>query len=99
MYVGSVRNHIEYRRNHFLEYSPQAARARLVLESDFRDFLEYFGGYAQFNPFALEYFAKLIVNRVSRLGQDPDQHLLGQIPEARDDGQPAGKFGYQPERE
>src|SRR3990172_3230879 len=95
MYGGIIRNHIQYRGNHFLEYAAQAAGAGLVLKRYFRNLPEHFRVDAQLDALIPEYFPKLIVNGVFGFGQNPDQHLPAQVLETGDDGQPSGEFRNQ----
>ena len=96
-HFGLVRHLVQYRGNHLFENASEAARARLVLESDFSDLLEHFGLDRQLDTFVPKDVPELLVDGILRFAHDPHQHLLGEILETGDDRKPPGEFGDQSE--
>src|SRR6266853_5060174 len=96
-YVGTVRNHVEDRRDQLLEYSSQAAGAGLVFDRKVRDLIEYLGLDCQLDTLILEDLAELLVDRIFRLDHDPHQHLFAEVLKTGYNRKPAGEFRDQPE--
>src|SRR5437868_10747100 len=91
-YIGTVRNHVEDGRDQLLEYTPQAAGARLVFDRKVRDLIEYLGLDCQLDTLILEDLAELLVDRIFRLDHDPHQHLFAEVLKTGDDGEPASEL-------